>query len=320
MAPRPRSILRRCWLPLASRAARIYTAGPELTDGLRVCHWAGRYGMAATLGFWNLESDSPRTTADTYLAALDALAREELDCYLSIKLPALDFSPDLLADLAERAGTCGVLLHLDSLGPETTDRTFAVMAEHVALHGVVGCTLPGRWRRSLADADRVVELGLPVRVVKGQWADPDHADVDPRDGFLAVIDRLAGRARHVAVATHDAVLARAALERLRAAGTACEAEMLFGLPLRPVLRVTGEADVPVRLYVPYGHAWLPYLLSGAMRNPRTFWWAGRDVLFGVLHVPRPHLDARHGAAARRAKRDHAGGRRAVPRPHEGQAR
>lgn len=317
---RVRSFLRNCWLPLANRAARIYTAGPELADGLRVCHWADRYGLAATLGFWNLETDGHRVTADTYLSALDALTREKLNCYLSIKLPAIGFSPEMLAEVSERANRAGVPLHLDSLGPETADRTFASIAGHVAAHPVIGCTLPGRWRRSPGDADRAVELGLPVRVVKGQWADPDPPGVDPRAGFMAVIDRLAGRASHVAVATHDAPLARAALARLCAAGTACEAELLFGLPLRPVLRVAGEAEVPVRLYVPYGHAWLPYVLSGALRNPRTFWWAGRDVVFGLLGVPRPHLDARYGASERRARAGRAGGRLARPGAREGRAR
>jgi proline dehydrogenase len=121
---------------------------------------------------------------------------------------------------------------------------------------------------------------LNVRVVKGQWPDADEAGTDPSAGFLSVIDRLAGRARHVAVATHDPKLSREALKRLRGAGTSCELELLFGLPMRPSLRAAADADVAVRVYTPYGQAWLPYQIAQASRQPRVLWWAVRDLLLG----------------------------------------
>jgi proline dehydrogenase len=104
--------------------------------------------------------------------------------------------------------------------------------------------------------------------------------MNPSEGYLNVIDRLAGRARFVAVATHDPKLARAALERLRQAGTPCSVELLYGLPMKPALQVAGELDVPVRVYVPFGHGWLPYSLTQARRNPRVFWWILRDFITG----------------------------------------
>ena len=119
-----------------------------------------------------------------------------------------------------------------------------------------------------------------MRVVKGQWADPDPPEVDLREGFLRVIDRLAGRASQVRVATHDPPLAHTALSLLRVAGTPCELELLFGLPARQVIQEADVAGVPVRCYVPYGQAWLPYSISQARRNPRILWWMFRDALAG----------------------------------------
>jgi proline dehydrogenase len=144
----------------------------------------------------------------------------------------------------------------------------------------VGCVLPGRWQRSLRDADLVSRLQIRVRVVKGQWADPEHPDIDLREGFLAVVDRLAGRARHVAVATHDAQLAREALRRLTAVGTPCELELLFGLPMRAARQVARDLGVSTRVYVPYGHSWVPYALSWVRQNPRVLWWVVSDATFG----------------------------------------
>jgi len=71
-----------------------------------------------------------------------------------------------------------------------------------------------------------------------------------------------------------------ALRRLRAAGTSCELELLFGLPARRVMDVADEEGVPVRLYVPYGASFLPYRLSHIRQTPRIGWWFLRDLLFG----------------------------------------
>jgi proline dehydrogenase len=206
------------------------------------------------------------------------LSRNGLDTHLSIKAPALGFSPELVAELLERTGSVGVSVHFDSLGPEAADRTLALIAEAPSCQPLPGITLPARWRRSLGDASSAVELGLGVRVVKGRWPDPEAPDTDPRADFMAIVEQLAGRARRVAVATHDEPLARQALRRLRAAGTPCELELLFGLPAAAPARVADELCAPVRIYVPYGHATLPYRIPDARRNIRILEWFSQDVL------------------------------------------
>ena len=273
-------MLRTLWAPLARRAAGAYVAGPALDDALHACRRAARRGVAGTIGFWNRDGQSPEEVASAYLGALDVLGRAELDCYLSVKALPLGFSRELASAIVERARQEGVRVHFDSLGPETVEPTFAMLEDGLARHRRLGYTLPGRWRRSLRDATRAAELGLDVRVVKGQFPDEQRDETDPRSGFLAVVDRLAGHAGFVAVATHDAPLARMALDRLLEAGTPCEAELLFGLPVRRALRVARETRVGARVYVPYGQAWLPYRLSHARHNPGLLWWVTRDLIRG----------------------------------------
>src|SRR5439155_1733439 len=143
------------------------------------------------------------------------------------------------------------------------------------------------WCRSLSDVDQAVALGVRVRVVKGQWPDPAGSDPDVQRNFLAIVESLAGRASRVGVATHDPQLARAALAHLCATGTACELELLYGLPARTPLEIARAAGVPVRFYVPYGHAWLPYGLSQVRRHPRVLWWTMRDWLSGWRQTAHP---------------------------------
>jgi proline dehydrogenase len=273
-----RKIFQAGWMPLAKWIGRSYVAGTQLAEALQTCRSLSQQGVASTACFWNKEGDDPKLVANAYRDILSALAQEDLDCYLSIKALPLNYDRNLMAKLCEQARAAGIRIHFDSLGPEEANQTFALITEFSRQFPQLSCTLPGRWRRSLRDADLAVELGLKVRVVKGQWADPLHPDLDARAGFLDVIDRLAGRARHVAVATHDPILARAALQRLRAAGTPCELELLLGLPQKAVRRAVKDLGLPVRMYVPYGEAWLPYRLSQVRKNPRILWWVMCDAL------------------------------------------
>jgi proline dehydrogenase len=277
------------WEAVAKYAGRAYIAGPELDDAISTCQRLSGLGFSGTICFWNVESDSPQRIVEAYTSALAALASEKMDCYLSIKLPPLKYDGALLNEVLEQARHKGTLVHFDSLEPEAADRTYSMIVQAARSYPHLGCTLPGRWARSLTDADLALDLGLHVRVVKGQWPDPQHPGIDLRQGYLNVIDRLAGRARFVAVATHDPELARTALERLQRAGTPCSVELLYGLPVKSALKVAKDLGVPVRIYIPFGHGWLPYSLTQARRNPRILWWVLRDLFTGgsPLHAKTP---------------------------------
>ncbi|MGA2135617.1 MAG: proline dehydrogenase [Bryobacteraceae bacterium] len=265
------------WQPLLRKAARAYLAGPELADAVRLAHSLAAQGLpASTLCFWDAPGDPPRQVAAMYTAAIGAIAGERLQSYISIKAPSIMFDERMVLEIADAARAAGgIRVHFDSLGPETADRTMRLLDCAAAQGGPLGCTVPGRWRRSPGDAARLAAMGVTIRVVKGQW--PDLAgDLEPHQGFLNVIDSLAGQSQPVAVATHHPDLAAAAIRKLQAAGTPCEMELLYGLPSRAALQVSRDLGVPVRFYLPYGHAWLPYALRQAGRDPRILWWLLRD--------------------------------------------
>jgi proline dehydrogenase len=239
----------------------------------------GDRGFATTLGFWDGVGDTPEGVAEQYSAALEALSLTHSDSYVSIKFPALADSGELLTVVLHQAAARRLRIHFDSLGPEAADTTWSAAVDAAKSADVaISCSIPGRWRRSLNDADTAIAAGIIPRVIKGQWADPDLEETDLRKSFMGVVERLAGRAPHVAIASHDAPLARDAIHCLRAAGTSCELELLYGLPDRAALAVAEREGVGVRFYVPYGKAYLPYCLGQARRQPRLLWWLMRDAL------------------------------------------
>jgi proline dehydrogenase len=276
MVDRARGVASKCLRPLAARAAKAYVAGERLEDALRVADKLSEHGLGITLGYWDSPKDTPRGVADAYLDAIDAAANRP-HAYVSIKVPALDFSHELSAEVVDRAALCGVRVHFDALGPETAERSRALFDCLLDRGAELSYTLPGRWLRSVSDATWAAERKIVVRVVKGQWADPANPLRDPRRGYLELIDALAGRAAHVAVASHDTQLVAAAAARLKGAKTSCELELLHGLPMRRSLAQADALSLGVHVYVPYGETYLPYALSRLRQNPRVLWWLLRDL-------------------------------------------
>lgn len=287
--PRVRAHLGGAAQALMRSSIRAYSAGPALHDALGVSKTLRQRGFGCTLGYFERSGESPELVAERYETMLDALARGPQCDYASLKVSGIGSRWDLVQRLLTRAGERGVGLHFDALGIEQMDVIVAFMLRHWAPDGPsLSFTLPSRWRRSLEDARLVNELGVAVRLVKGQWPDPRDPERDARRGFMQLV-RAVQHARCVRIATHDAPLARAALMTLRECGTRCEVELLYGLPAAAPLAVARELGVPVRIYIPYGARWLPYAVGDAVRDPTVTWWLARDLLasgFGVARRTR----------------------------------
>jgi proline dehydrogenase len=266
-------------VPVMERAASAYVAGPELEDALRVSRKLAERDCRSIFCFWDGPNDEPGQITAAYAAAVQSASGESSDTYVALKAPSLRYSRELIAGLIPVAQNKKIRLHFDALDMDTVDPTISLISDLLPSYSHFGCTLPGRWKRSITDADWAVSQGLCVRVVKGQWPDPSDPKADLRAGFLSVIAQLAGRAKLVGVASHDPAVVRPALQILKDAGTPCELELLYGLPVGPAMAIARSLHVPVRFYIPYGHAWLPYSLSQAKRNPRILWWTMRDMLF-----------------------------------------
>ncbi len=268
------------------RAARPYFAGTRLEDAVGLAREAGARGYPVTLCYWNAPDDPADKVAENYDAVIDAIAKNGLDAHMAIKVPPVATKPELLSQVLTKAREQGVAVDIDAHAPDEAEADYETAAR--AGPEGLGIAIPGRWANSPALADRAVELGLRVRVVKGQWDDPAAPDIDLAEGYLGVIDRLAGRCREVGVATHDTALAREAIRRLTAAGTHAEQELLFGLPMDASADIAREAGLKTRIYLAYGDAWIPYSIRSALRHPRTLLRFATDLATGHRDgLPKP---------------------------------
>jgi proline dehydrogenase len=285
----PRAVLRNARYALPHYLERI-VSGPGPRAATRFCRKLNRNGLAATVGYFQSGASDPDEIVAANAAIVALLADGSGDVYLSVKAPPMAFDSGRVRSVADAASAAGLGLVFDAHAPRDADRTLDLVSDLLPEFPGTGFALPARWRRSMADAVRFRESLARIRVVKGEWADPEWADPDVEANYLRLVGSLAGRAAPVAVATHDPGLAERALALLLAAGTPCELELLRGLPSRRTRDVARRLGVPVRVYVPFGPGWWPYALDKALGRPYLLAWMIRDRLARADKYPCPVKD------------------------------
>jgi proline dehydrogenase len=261
-----------------------FVAGEELADGVVVAQALNTQGLKVTLdhlGESVTNAPEANAAAQAYLPALEAIAAEGLEANISLKLTqlGLDISRELcvanLRQVLDRARALGdIFVRLDMESSAYTDRTLDL---HEELWGAgyrdVGVVLQACLYRTAADLERELRLGTRVRLCKGAYREPPEiawpskAAVDA--SFARLMERLVLEGNYPAIATHDERLLRRAQDfarRNRIAPERFEFQMLFGVRRDLQFQLVRQG-YNVRVYVPYGRHWYPYLVRRLAERP-----------------------------------------------------
>ena len=224
-------------------------------------------------------TDGPAAVAarDDYLMCLDRIHENGLDANVSVKLTQLglglddDLAVESLGMLAARAAVAGTTVTIDMEESELAEKTVTAFETVQAQHGNIGVAVQSYLYRTPADLDRIVERGGLVRLCKGAYAEPAEVAHQDKDRVDAAFDALTRRLMATpgitpAIATHDD--GRIDLtKRLAEHRTGpWEFQMLYGIR-RNLQRSLIEEGYPLRVYVPYGTAWYPYLTRRMAERP-----------------------------------------------------
>jgi proline dehydrogenase len=278
--------------------AQRYVAGEELADGIVVAETLNTQGLLVSLdhlGESVTNQAAARRAVSAYQDALEAIHAEEVEGNLSLKLTqlGLDVSRDLcvghLRKILERAKALETFVRIDMESSAYTQRTLDVHAElwQAGLHNV-GIVLQAYLYRTAADVGRAIEMGVPVRLCKGAYLEPariafaDKAEVDAN--YAKLMERLLVAGTHPAIATHDERLINRALEIAQAEKLTPDRfdfEMLFGVRRDLQLRLV-SAGYRVRVYVPYGKEWYPYLVRRLAERPANLGFFVRSLVAEAL--------------------------------------
>ncbi|HEX7025461.1 MAG TPA: proline dehydrogenase family protein, partial [Gemmatimonadales bacterium] len=172
------------------------------------------------------------------------------------------------------ASRLGGFVRLDMESSEYTERTLGLFGRlHQAYGAASGVVIQAALRRSTGDIERLIETGARVRLCKGAYLEPaavaypDKKDVDAH--YVRLMERLLSAGSHPAIATHDERILRHAQDYARSRGIGRERfefQMLYGVrrDLQERLRAEGWK---LRVYVPFGTQWYPYLMRRLAERP-----------------------------------------------------
>ena len=275
-----------------------YVAGEELEDGIVVAETLNTQGLLVSLDHLGESVTSPaaaRRAVAAYVDALEALASEQVEGNVSLKLTqlGLDLSRDMcvahLRKILERARELDSFVRIDMESSAYTQRTLDVHQElWNAGFRNVGIVLQAYLYRTAADVERSIEMGVPVRLCKGAYLEPSRVafagkgEVDAN--YARLMERLLVAGNHPAIATHDERLINRVLDIARAEKIAPDRfdfEMLFGVRRDLQLRLV-NGGWQVRVYLPYGQEWYPYLVRRLAERPANLGFFARSVLAEAL--------------------------------------
>ena len=267
--------------------ASRFVAGESLREAMTVAASLDRRRITSMLDLLgeNVRTEAQAETARAaYLDALAAIRETpDLDCAISLKLTQLGLDMSVeeclsnvqpIVEEAARSGTV-VMIDMESVG--YVDPSLRVFREAHATYPKVGVALQSYLRRTERDID-TLPPDSRIRLVKGAYLEPPEVvytskrDVDA--SYARLFTTLFARGHTIDVATHDPRLLEGVRRRVDAAGegwSRVEFQMLYGVRRDLQARFAGQA-YPVRVYVPYGTEWYPYLTRRLAERPANVWF------------------------------------------------
>lgn len=269
---------------IARRLASRFVAGETVAEALAAARRLVDQGLATTLDLLGESVARPEDAArasDGVAGLIDALQAAGLPVNVSVKLSQLGIllDPGLgrrhVERLLDRARAAGGFVRIDMEGSDLTERTLALCEGELLgrYGGHVGVVLQSMLRRTDADLDRLLAAGARIRLVKGAYLEPPEiaypAKREVDAAFRRQAERLLEHGVAPALATHDERLIEAAIAFAAdrgIAGDRFEFQMLYGVR-RDLQRSLVARGFRVRVYVPFGGQWYPYLMRRLAERP-----------------------------------------------------
>ena len=269
---------------LAKSCANRFVAGETLDTALAAVARLNARRISASLDLLgesvHNEAEA-RAAGDAYLNLLDRIHERKADANVSVKLTAmgLDISEELcvaiMHRILQRARDYGSFVRIDMESSEYTQRTLDLFEQRLypAYREHVGIVLQSYLYRTFADAERAIKVKARVRLCKGAYKEPetvaypDKKDVDAT--YVRCMHELMAKGNYPGIATHDEAIIKEAKRFAREnkiTPDRYEFQMLYGVRRDLQDRLVRDG-YRMRVYVPFGTQWYPYLMRRLAERP-----------------------------------------------------
>jgi proline dehydrogenase len=283
---------------LGQRVSSRFVAGTQIEDALRAASALNRAGLSVSLD--NLGENvhtrgEAGRSAQLYDRLLTEISARGLNANVSVKLThmGIDLDPQLayeqVASLVSKAAATNPknFVRVDMEGSAYTERTLDLVRRlhrHPGNQDSVGAVIQSYMRRSEEDVANLVAERIRIRLCKGAYKEPQEiayqnkSEVDRN--YIRLMKILLKSGIYHGLATHDEGIIREAQafatgERIRP--DAFEFQMLFGIR-RDLQRALVGEGWRVRVYIPFGTEWYPYLMRRLAERPANLFFVARHLV------------------------------------------
>lgn len=285
---------------LARKMASRFVAGETIDEAIAALRELNKSNLSASLDLLGesvLHAEEAQRACRTYLDLLERIHTAKANANVSVKLTQMGLDIDEQLCLGNMRAIIGKAKEYDSFvrvdmeQSSYTAKTLQLFTDvlYPEFGNAVGVVLQSYLRRTAADVDAMIALGARVRLCKGAYKEPeDVAFPEKRDvdaNFIACMERLLEQGNYPGIATHDEKIIEHAKSFTRqqaipAAGF--EFQMLYGVrrDLQYKLRREGYN---MRVYVPFGTHWYPYLMRRLAERPANIAFITANILKESVH-------------------------------------
>ncbi len=269
---------------LAKSFANRFVAGETLDTALAAVARLNARGITASLDLLGESvhnETEARAAGDGYITMLDRIHEQKAHANVSVKLTAmgLDISEELcvvtMHKILQRAREYQTFVRIDMESSEYTQRTLDLFEQRLypAYRENVGIVLQSYLYRSAADVERANLIKARVRLCKGAYKEPETvaypAKKDVDANYVRCMHELLLKGNYPGIATHDEAIIKEAkrfAKENQIAPNRFEFQMLYGVRRDLQDRLVREG-YRMRVYVPFGTQWYPYLMRRLAERP-----------------------------------------------------
>lgn len=288
---------------LARKLASRFVAGETVDEAITTLRDLNASNLSASLDLLGesvLHAEEARRACKTYLELLDRIHAAKANANVSVKLTqmGLDIDEQLcignMRSIIGKATQHGSFVRIDMEQSSYSAKTLQLFTDvfYPEFADAVGVVLQSYLRRTAADLDAMIALGARVRLCKGAYQEPEHVafpekrDVDAN--YVACMERLLERGNYPGIATHDVKIidhAKAFAKRKAIPAKRFEFQMLYGVRRDLQYRLRHEG-YNLRVYVPFGTHWYPYLMRRLAERPANIAFVTTNILKESVHRRR----------------------------------
>lgn len=275
--------------------AKRFIAGETLKEALPRIAFKRGEGFLTTTDILGESVSNPEMTKDVvsdYCTLIEALKEYHLDMNVSLKPSqlGLEISEQLcfenVCKILDRAAETKVFARIDMEGSAYTQKTLDLVERWFQGYPYVGAVIQSMLKRSVSDVDRLIKRGIGVRLCKGAYKEPAEIafkrkeDVDKQ--YIELAERLLSSGIYNGIATHDERIishVKKYVSRNNIPKKSFEFQMLYGIRQKLQKDLIREGW-RVRLYMPFGDAWLPYTLRRLRERKENFWFIAKNIFRG----------------------------------------